>query len=129
MWIILDIVFLWLHIIIITFNLLGWIWIKTRKWHFWLMITTIFSWLILGLKYGLGYCFLTDWHWDVKRKLGETGMPASFIKYFFDRYTPINLSAQTVDWFTGGVFGLVVIITLYIHFIYPRMHQKKGKFK
>ena len=129
MWKLLDLLFLWLHIIIIAFNIFGWIWSKTRKWHFWLMIVTIFSWLVLGLKYGLGYCFLTDWHWDVKRRLGETGMPASFIKYFLDQYTSINLSTETVDWITAAVFGSVVIITLYINFVYPRLLRKKGKFK
>ncbi len=123
MWKLLDLLFLWLHIIIIAFNLFGWIWSKTRKWHFWLMIVTIFSWLVLGLKYGLGYCFLTDWHWDVKRRLGETGMPASFIKYFLDQYTSINLSASTVDWITGVVFLLVILITIYVNFIGGRPNR------
>ena len=113
---VLDIIFLWLHLLIICVNLFGWIWVKTRKWHFWLMIVTIFSWLVLGLKYGLGYCFLTDWHWEVKRKLGETDLPASFIKYFLDAYTPMNVSEQTVDLLTGISFGLVVMIAVFLKF-------------
>ena len=31
----------------------------------------------LGAVYGWGYCPCTDWHWDVKRRLGETGLPRS----------------------------------------------------
>ena len=119
----LDNLFLWLHIVIIIFNLFGWIWIKTRKWHFWLMVTTIFSWLVLGLKYGMGYCFLTDWHWDVKRKLGETNLPASFVKYFLDEYTSLHISATNVDLITGISFGLVVLIAVYLNLIKPRFSK------
>ncbi len=120
----LDLLFLWLHIVIILFNLFGWIWIRTRKWHFWLMIATIFSWLVLGLRYGLGYCFLTDWHWDIKRKLGETNLPNSFVKYFLDEYTPLNVSVQSVDVITGISFGLVVLIATYLKLIHPRIKKK-----
>jgi hypothetical protein len=120
---ILDILFFWSHIVIILFNLFGWIWSKTRKAHLWVISLTIFSWLILGLRYGLGYCFLTDWHWDVKRKLGESGMPASFIKYFLDEYTSITLAAGAVDWITAIAFILVVMATVYVNFIKGRFSQ------
>ena len=113
----LDLLFLWLHIVIILFNLFGWIWIKTRKIHFMVVLATLFSWLILGIKHGLGYCFLTDWHWHVKYKLGETDMPASFVKYFLDRYTIFHLSANTVDWITGVSFGLAILMAIYLNFI------------
>jgi hypothetical protein len=123
----LDILFLCLHVIIILFNLFGWIWIRTRKVHFWLMLATLFSWLVLGLKYGLGYCFLTDWHWSVKRQLGETDLPASFVKYFLDKYTFFDISAATVDLVTGISFGIVVLISAYLHFIYPRLGKGNQK--
>jgi hypothetical protein len=76
------------------------------------MSITLFSWLALGLKYSIGYCFLTDWHWEVKRKLGETDLPASFIKYFLDAYTPIQASSNSVDLATGISFSSVVIIAI-----------------
>ena len=112
----LDILLFWLHVIIILFNLLGWIWVKTRKLHLIVVIITLFSWLVLGIKYGMGYCFLTDWHWDVKYKLGETNLPASFVKYFFDKYTSFELSAQVVDWITIGSFGVAILMSLYLNF-------------
>jgi hypothetical protein len=89
------------------------------------VFATIFSWLILGFRYGLGYCFLTDWHWDIKRKLGETDMPASFIKYFIDRYTPFEWSASVVDQLTAIIFGAAVIITIYVNFVHPRVFSHR----
>ena len=121
-----DILFFWLHIVIILFNLLGWIWVKTRRIHLVVVTVTLFSWLILGIKYGLGYCFLTDWHWNVKYELGETNLPASFVKYFFDNYTPISLSAQTVDWITIIAFGIAILMTLYVNFIRKMIYKKRS---
>ena len=113
----LDIVFLCLHLLIISFNLFAWIWKRTRKLHLIVLAATLFSWLILGLKYGLGYCFLTDWHWEIKMKLGETNLPNSFIKYFFDQYTFLNLSTEVVDAITIISFVLAILISIYLNFI------------
>jgi hypothetical protein len=119
-----DVLFFWLHIIIILFNLTGWIWIRTRKVHLIVVSATIFSWLILGVKYGLGYCFLTDWHWNIKRQLGEADMPASFIKYFLDRYTPFRWPESVVDQLTAILFGVAMIITIYVNFIHTRVFPR-----
>jgi hypothetical protein len=122
-----DTIFLWLHIVIILFNLFGWIWNRTRKLHLIVVFATIFSWLVLGIKYGLGYCFLTDWHWEIKRKIGESELPASFIKYFLDRFTPFQFTAHTVDLLTGIIFSAVAIITIYINFIHSRIFRQHQK--
>jgi len=116
----LDVLFLWLHIVIILFNIFGWVWQKFRKIHLILALTTLFSWIILGLKYGLGYCFLTDWHWEVKYNLGEKNLPASFIKYFLDQYTPFHLSSNAVDLVTGISFTVAILISIYLNFIYKK---------
>jgi hypothetical protein len=107
-----DILFFWLHILIITFNLFGWILPAWRKYHLMIAGLTIFSWLILGIWYGFGYCFLTDWHWEVKYRLGERGLPASFVKYFFDNYTSLDISAAAVDQLTGICFAAAVLVSL-----------------
>jgi len=120
----LDIVFLCLHLLIILFNLFAWIWIRTRKLHLIVLAATLFSWFILGLKYGLGYCFLTDWHWEVKRSLGATDLPASFIKYFFDQYTPFHFSAALVDVMTAISIIIVIILTIYFNFMKKRKSLK-----
>lgn len=121
----LDVLLFWFHIIIIVFNLFGWIWKATRRFHVVVVCGTLFSWLILGFKYGFGYCFLTDWHWNIKNQLGQYDLPASFIKYFLDSYTRINTSAGTVDVVTGLLFGLATIMTLYIN-LKPQSRKKEA---
>jgi len=112
-----DNVLFWGHVVITVFNLTGWIWKRTRKLHLIVVSVTFFSWVILGMFYGFGYCFLTDWDWEIKYKLGETGLPASFIKYFFDRYSHFQITAQAVDVGTAVAFAAILIITVYVNFI------------
>lgn len=90
-----------LHALLVGFNMLGWAWRRTRRLHLVAICATLLSWFGLGVAYGWGYCPLTDWHWEVKRALGETGLPASCIKYHLDRITG-------VDWSSGLVDGVVV---------------------
>ncbi len=109
----LDIFFVIFHCLLILFNLFGWIWPKTRKLHRISLGLTVFSWLVPGIWYGFGYCFLTDWHWDIKEKLGHTGLPASFNTWLF-RQAGIHLEPHTVDIIT--VVSLVVVVLIAIYF-------------
>lgn len=112
-----DILFTFLHLAIIRFNLLGWIWPFTRKLHLMVVGTTLASWLILGIWYGLGYCPLTDWHWQVKKRLGEQNLPNSFIKYFADKVTGQHIASGLIDLATVSGFVPIVLLTLYFNFI------------
>ena len=47
--------------------------------------------------YGWGYCPCTDWHWEIKRRLGEVDLPNSYIKYYADKLTGISWDPLTVD--------------------------------
>lgn len=94
---ILDYAFVVFHFSLVIFNLTGWVWRKTRRLHLYVISATIFSWVGLGAIYGLGYCPCTDWHWQVKRALGETGLPASYIKYYLDQAFGFSWEAFTVD--------------------------------
>lgn len=110
-----DILFYILHLAVVLFNILGWIWKKTLRAHIIFVGITLFSWLVLGIWYGFGYCFLTDWHWDIKRKLGETDLPASFITYFFHSLG-IPITPYTADMLIVVVFGLAVCVSVYLNF-------------
>ncbi|HUR11642.1 MAG TPA: DUF2784 domain-containing protein [Flavitalea sp.] len=112
-----DIFFTLLHLVVILFNLTGWIFRKTRKIHLITLGATTASWFILGIWFGIGYCPLTDWQWTIKRKLGETNLPASFIKYFADRFTGADLSPALVDTLTLVFFILAVVCTVYVNFL------------
>ena len=113
MYIFLDWFFTFLHIAIIGFNLLGWIWPRTRKAHFICVMLTLFSWVVLGIWYGFGYCPITDWQWQVKGHLGETNLPNSFIKYYADKLSGRDINAKFIDTSTAIGFGLAVLIALY----------------
>ena len=92
-----DALFVLLHALLVGFNLLGWVWRRTRRLHLVAISLTLLSWFGLGMARGWGYCPLTDWHWSVKRALGETGLPASWIKYHLDLITGIDWSPEVVD--------------------------------
>ncbi len=93
----LDALFIALHTLLVGFNLIGWAWRRARRLHLITITATLLSWFGLGVVYGWGYCPLTDWHWQVKRALGETGLPASCVEYYLDRLTGFDWSPATVD--------------------------------
>ena len=114
----LDILFYLLHVLLMGFNLSGWIWRSTRKLHLISLSLTLGSWSILGIWYGFGYCFLTHWHWNVKRLLGETDLPNSFVKYFLDGLLHSDFDAGIVDVITGLGLALPIVLSLYLNFVY-----------
>jgi hypothetical protein len=91
-----------LHAALVLFILTGWIWPRTRRLHLLMVGLTLASWVGLGAWYGLGYCPMTDWHWRVKAALGETALPASYIKYYADALTGKSWDPVLVDaWVVG----------------------------
>ena len=113
---VLDILFLVSHTALIGFNVLGWAWRRTRRFHLVTISATLASWFGLGLVYGWGYCPLTDWHWRIKLMLGETALPGSWIKYYLDRITGFHWSPTVVDVLVVGTalgaLGLSAVLNL-----------------
>lgn len=112
----LDYTFTVAHLLIIGANLLLWIWPKTRKLHLYIVGATLFCWLILGIWYGIGYCPVTDWQWQIKSKLGEVNLPNSFVKYHLDRITGLNIADTTVDLITLGTFLIAIMYSIKLNF-------------
>jgi len=117
MLILLDIFLTFVHLVIIGFNLLGWIWPVTRKAHFICVLATAASWFLLGIWFGMGYCPITDWQWRIKEKLGEPNLPASFIKYYADKITGKNISSSLIDMVTVISFAIAAWLSVYVNFI------------
>lgn len=117
----LDHLFTLIHLFIIGFNLTGWIWPGTRKFHFVVVCLTAGCWLILGIWYGLGYCPVTDWQWKIKQSMGETKLPASFIKYFADKISGQDIPSILIDWITGICFVLAAALSTYLNFFKSRL--------
>jgi hypothetical protein len=126
-WHILDIFFIVFHTSIILFNLFGWIWRKTRKLNLIVLALTGASWLFLGLIVGtLGYCPLTDWHFNVLNKIGISDLPSSYVKYLADRLTGLDFSSSLVDNVTLYSFISALAISFCLNLL---DYSKKKKLK
>jgi len=122
MWAFLDKFFFVFHSAVILFVLTGWIWRKTRKAHLLLVLAVAFSWFILGLWYGYGYCPCTDWHWSVRAELGIFDMPSSYTKFLIDAFTGWNADPRTVD-----ILTLVLLVAAFIASLAANLADWKRK--
>jgi Protein of Unknown function (DUF2784) len=87
----------------IAFNCLGWMSRRTRRWQVATVSLTALSWFGLGLWYGWGYCPCTDWHWQVRARLGFED-PPSYIQLLIRELTGIEPGQ--------GVANTVAVVTL-----------------
>ncbi len=107
----LDLFFIVFHTILILFNLFAWIFRKTRKLNLIILSLTGASWFILGIFYGIGYCPLTNWHFNILEKMGHTDLPDSYVKYLADRLTGLNFNPGLVDRVTLISFFIALAIS------------------
>jgi hypothetical protein len=103
------------HIFLILFNLFGWIPEKLRKWNLLSLGLTAFSWFVLGIFYGFGYCFLTDWHWTVRNKLGYSTESHSYIHFLITELTGLSIGERLVDIVTVILFFTAIALSVYVN--------------
>jgi len=103
------------HTSLVLFNTFGWIFRKTRKWNLITLLLTAFSWFVLGIWYGWGYCFCTDWHWNIRRHLGYHDKSNSYIHFLALKLTSINFQPQLVDTITVIVFFTSLVLSLWLN--------------
>lgn len=106
-----DATFLLLHTALILFNVLGWVVPAWRRANLVMLLLTAASWFGLGLFYGLGYCPLTDWHWQVLRAMGRTDLPRSYVQYLVTRLTGLVPDSGLVDTAVGVGFALALVVS------------------
>ena len=111
----LDILLTIVHLLIIGFNLSGWIWRRTQRVHLVVILLTAASWFILGRWYGTGYCPVTDWQWRVKEQLGERDLPASFITYIAEKLRGRQFSDAFVNTATAVLFAAAALLSFYVN--------------
>lgn len=107
-----DIGFFVFHTGLVLFNLFGWAWKKTRRWNLYTLLATAFSWFVMGLWYGMGYCICTDWHMSIRRQLGYHDDSHTYIQLMVKLLTGANLDTGLVETITaaGFVFALVMSV-------------------
>ncbi len=111
----LDVFFMVFHTSLILFNVTGWLFAKLRKFNLITLLLTAFSWFGLGIFYGWGYCFCTDWHWQVRRHLGYTDQTDSYIAFLIQKLTGVLLPPAWVDTATVVVFFLALSASLFLN--------------
>lgn len=107
-----DLFFVVFHTAFVLFSITGFFFPRLRKANLIALLLTAVSWFGLGLRYGLGYCFLTEWHWQILHALGEQSLPRSYIQYLFQRILGLSLPAGWVDILVGVAFGLSLILSV-----------------
>ena len=104
------------HTVLILFNLFGWLFKKTRKLNLITLLITFISWFVLGIWKGWGYCFLTDWHYSVLRKLGHNDLPASYIAFLMNKFTGWLPDATLVNSLTLGLAIVALGASLWVNY-------------
>jgi hypothetical protein len=106
----LDAAFFVVHSIWIGFICVGWAWKRTRRAHLAAVVVTALSWFGLGAWFGWGYCPMTDWHWQVRERLGHQD-PRSYVQLLVRVVTGIELTPGTADAVALGTLGLAAVAT------------------
>lgn len=123
----LDWFFLIFHTAWTVFNLTGWIFRKTRRWNLYTLLITAFSWLVLGIWYGWGYCACTDWHWKILRESGEHNLPRSYITYLVERIFQMDAPDEAIEKWTGWVFATLFLLSILLNVRDARRKKKSLK--
>lgn len=125
----LNIFFFVFHTCIILFNVFGWIWKKTRLANLILLFATAFSWFFLGIWYGFGYCPCTDWHWQVRMKLGLYDSSTSYLEFLVEQLTGLDVSRSLVDIFAVAFLAAAFCLSVVLNFRDFRQKRMKNKLR
>ena len=112
---IIDVFFIGFHTSLILFNVFGWLVPRWRFANFISLSLTAFSWFILGIWFGWGYCVCTDWHWQIREMLGYHNTSSSYIHFLILELTNIDIREKSVDTYTAIVFLAAFLISFYLN--------------
>jgi len=124
----LHIFFLVFHSFLILFNLFGWVWKPLRKANLVTLLLTGLSWFLLGIFYGIGYCPLTDWHYQILYELGKTNLPNSYIQYLLETFFSVSVSQNITDTWTMILFFVALVCSIYVNFLYKLLNRTKNNY-
>lgn len=103
------------HTVFTLFNVFGWMFRVTRKWNLVTLLLTAFSWFVMGIWHGWGYCFCTDWHWAVREKLGYHDQSRSYIHFLILKVTGLDLDPNLVENATLIVFVVSLAMSAFLN--------------
>lgn len=120
----LNIFFFVFHTVLMLFNCFGWVWKKTRLWNLVTLLLTAGSWFIIGIWYGWGYCFCTDWHWTIREKMGLFDQSNSYVHFLLLKLTGINFRKDLVDTVTLIVFFVALGLSSWLNIVDYRKNRQ-----
>jgi len=112
---ILNIAFFAFHSALVVFNVSGWIFRRTRKLNLACLSVTAISWFVMGIWQGVGYCILTDWHWQIRKALGIHDPDQSYIQLLVRVLTGWEAPAQLVDSVCLGCFVGSLAVSVFLN--------------
>jgi hypothetical protein len=112
----LNIFFFVFHTLFMIFNCTGWAWKKTRRWNLYTLLLTAASWFFLGIWFGWGYCACTDWHWDVREKLGYFDQSKSYVHFLLLKLTGTDFNKDLVEKTTLMVFFASLALSIALNY-------------
>ena len=109
------------HLSLMLLILFAWLIPCLRKMHLIVALLIGFTWLIFLQSKGIGYCILTDWHWQILMKLGKTNLPETYGQYLYERLTGLTIQKNTAQsiilyyWLGSLILSLVMVFRKYIN--------------
>lgn len=114
------------HIVLMLFIAFGWLMPRLRLLHLTVVLATGSSWLIFAHANGLANCILTDWHYQILRRLGETNLPETYAQYVLQRLTGLTIQKNIAMSVTRSGWLISLILSSVIAY---RKHWSPGKIK
>jgi len=84
---------------------------------------TALSWFGLGVRYGWGYCPCTDWHWQVRARLGYDN-PPSYIQLLLREVVGIDLEARWANALALGTLTIAAMLGTVLNIRDSRLHTR-----
>ena len=108
---ILNVGFFVFHSAWILFNCIGWIWKRIRVGHLVTVSLTAFSWVGLGPWYGWGYCPCTDWHWQVRARMGYRD-PDSYLQLLIRELSGFDPAPRVANMLAVMTLAVVAVLSI-----------------
>lgn len=106
-----------LHLAVIGFSILGWIWPGTRPWHLALAAGIATSWFVIGpLRGEPGYCVVTGAQHAVWRRLCPEAPRPGYMVYLAERLLGRPAPPGRVAWWTQAVFYTTTALSVALAF-------------
>lgn len=108
----LNLTFFVFHTALILFNVFGWISKRTRRWNLLTLGLTVFSWTVMGVWFGQGYCVCTDLHWRVRAAMGIQDGADSYLVLLVRMVSGWDPPVSLVNGVAAGVFAVSLVASV-----------------